>query len=246
MNQKGGVGKTTTTLNLSHALARSGKRVLALDMDPQAHLTIAFGVDNRKCHGLDEVLLERNSVKQCMFEVRENIHFLPAGVRLGEVEFIRQGGAKRGYILKEALSAIEQDFDYVIIDCPPSAGLIGMNALLAAKEVLIPVSGDFLALHGVSRLMEIVGYIERSLHLNFEKYIVLTRYYQRRKLSQQIKDKLLEYFPGRVLATPIHETVALAESPSFGKTIFEYRKTNRGAKDYSTLADDVIYRRTLA
>jgi len=244
MNQKGGVGKTTTTLNLAHALARKGKNVLAIDLDPQSHLTAGFGALDKDQAGIADVLLDEAGLKDVTVNVRENVYLVPAGERLGEVEHISMTGAQRGFLLREALKKRRRGMDYVLIDCPPSSGLLGMNALLAVEEVLIPVSGDFFALQGMSRLISIFSHIESSLHKKLKKRVVLTRFHERRKLAREVRSKIINHFPKSVYKTAIRESVALAESPGFGQTIFEYQSNGNGAEDYRSLADDVVKERT--
>jgi len=246
INQKGGVGKTTTTLNLSHALAQHGKKVLVIDLDPQAHLTAGYGVLQREQEGIAEVLLGEAGIRDVIEVVRENVSIVPAGSRLGELEHLTEGGAKRGFLLKDALENNVKEYDFVLIDCPPSSGILGMNALLASEEVLVPVSGDFFALQGLSRLMSIFQHIENTLKRKTKKWVVLTRFHERRKLAKEVKGKILSYFPDCVFQTAIRETVALAESPGFGQTIFEYQPKCNGANDYRELAADVIENRVLA
>lgn len=242
MNQKGGVGKTTTTLNLAHALALSGRDVTVIDMDPQAHLTTSFGAENGP--GADAILLEGAAVADIEQTVREGIRLIPAGPRLGEVESMRVGGAQRGWLLDKAIQSAGQR-EVVLIDCPPSAGLLAMNALLATREVMIPVSGDYLSLHGLSRLIGILMHIEETLGRASRKWVVLTRFQERRRLAREVREKLLQHFPGQVLATPVRETVALAESPGFGQTIFEYQARSNGAADYRMLAGDLMAERLM-
>ncbi len=155
INQKGGVGKTTTTLNLAHALAQQGQRILAVDLDPQAHLTAGFGVLQTTTTGVADVLLDQAAASEVILTVRENHDLIPAGARLGEMEHLNEGGSKRGWLLKEAVQDLAADYDMVLVDCPPSSGILGMNALLASQEVLIPVAGDFFSLQGLARLMGI-------------------------------------------------------------------------------------------
>lgn len=242
MNQKGGVGKTTTTMNLAHALARTNKKVLVIDLDPQSHLTAGFGVRQRGQSGIADVLMGEKDIYQVVVPARDNMDLIPAGERLGELEHLSVGGSKRGWLLKTALAEIKEQYDYVYFDCPPSSGILGMNALLAADEVLIPVSGDFFALQGLSRLMGIFQHIEQTLKRDIDKWVVLTRFQERRRLARDVRDKVIGYFPQHVYKTPIRETVALAESPGFGKTIFEYQQNSNGAQDYMSLAKDVIKR----
>lgn len=243
MNQKGGVGKTTTTLNLAHALAMSGKKITVIDMDPQSHLTASFSAELPEQEGIDSVIRGDRNVSDVKMKVRENLHLVPAGSRLGELEQITTGGAKRGWLLRDSLRHIRNQ-DFILIDCPPSSGMLTMNAILAAKEMLIPVSGDYLALHGLSRLLNILKHVEVRLKHATKKWLVVTRFHSRRKLAREVHEKLLNYFPGQVLATPIRENVSLAESPSFGKSIFEYKNSCNGAQDYRDLADDLLKGRT--
>jgi chromosome partitioning protein len=245
INQKGGVGKTTTTLNLSHALGKAAKSVLVIDLDPQAHLTAGYGILRKEQHGIADVLLGEMELDDVILEARQNVFIVPAGERLGELEHMTTGGSKRGFLLKETLKDKVDDYDFVLIDCPPSSGILGMNALLASTEVLVPVSGDFFALHGLSRLMSIFKHIEDTLKRKTQKWVVLTRFHERRKLAREVKGKILTYFPNNVYQTAIRETVALAESPGFGQTIFEYQPNGNGANDYLELAADVITGRVL-
>ena len=246
MNQKGGVGKTTTSMNFSAALARMNKRLLLLDTDPQGHLGNSFGQWQQQ-PGMDEVILEQQAIQNYIHNIRPNIDMVMAGPRLGEIESrVLEGGINKGLYLARALQGItaQKNYDFIFMDCPPSSGLLGMNALLAARELLIPVTADYLALQGLSRLIQVVNTIEEKMSLSMQKWFVLTRFYERRKLARQIRDKLIQYFPGQVLRTPIRESVALAESPGFGKTIFEYQAKSHGSEDYQHLAQDFMRQHT--
>lgn len=240
VNQKGGVGKTTTTVNLAHALALSGKPVTAIDLDPQGHLSASLGVDAQQVCGIDEVLLEGAPIDDSLMAVREGLRLIPAGPRLGEMELLSEGGARRGYRLRDAATGRFDDQAFVLLDCPPASGLLLMNALIAADEVIMPVVGDYLGLRGLSHLMQTLSKLEHTSGRMLRQWIVLTRFHARRRLTKDVLDKLLQYFPGKVLATPIRETVALAESPSFGQTIFEYSHRSHGAADYRALAEDFM------
>ena len=245
MNQKGGVGKTTTTLNLAHALAKKGQRVLVMDLDPQAQLGLGFGYRDGN-NGVDKIFLEQASIESMRVTVRDGIDMVPAGKALADVESLKNANQDRlGWRIADAIAADDKDYDMVLMDCPPSSGVLSMNALFAAKEVVIPVSSDYLALHGVSRMLSIFIRLEAVLKRKFTKHFVMTRFQSRRNLSKEVFQKLQEYFPGQLLATSVNECVALAESPSFGKTIFEYSASSRGATDYHDLADDLLLGRTI-
>lgn len=244
MNQKGGVGKTTTTVNLGHALAISGKKVAVLDMDPQGQVAISLGFDNTHA-GVDEVFLGGQSIDEVKLSARENFDLIVAGTRLSEFEQQSKGGIQRGFRLREALeqsSLMENDF--ILIDCPPSSGLLGVNAMFAATELIIPVAADYLSLQGLSRMMQILKRAEELADRRIKLWLVSTRMQMRRKLTEEVRKRILKYFPGRVLRTPIRENVALAECPSFGKTILDYRIKSAGAEDYLSLAADILEGRT--
>ncbi|MDQ6988626.1 MAG: ParA family protein [Mariprofundaceae bacterium] len=242
INQKGGVGKTTTVLNIAHALALQGKRILVLDMDPQAHLTAGLNVNPRDCTGLDAALLDGESLKAHMLEVRNNLFLVPAGVRLCDVEIL--GAAEgRGERLRASLLP-EQDWDFILIDSPPSAGMLVMNSLYAVDEILIPVSADYFGLQGVSYLMSTLKNFEDKLGHTLQHRFVVTRFHRRRTLGKEVLEKLQAYFPHAVLQTVIRELAALAVSPGFGQTIFEYDASCPAAKDYATLAEDIVQDRT--
>ncbi len=246
INQKGGVGKTTTTANLAHALALAGNKVTVIDLDPQSHLGRSLGINGREYSGMDEVLLEQTPITRSMIKVRENLHLVPAGADLGQIEHLTEGGSKKGARLKKALTGNLTDQDYILIDCPPASGLLAVNALLASNEVLIPVTGDYLSLEGLSFLMATIKNFEQKLGHKLKERIVLTRYHTRRRLPKEILAKILEYFPNKIFATHIREVAALAECPGMGKTIFEYRSKSNGAIDYKALAEDLMFDRTLA
>ncbi len=245
INQKGGVGKTTTTANLAHALALAGNRVTVIDMDPQSHLGTSLGVNGREYSGVDEVLLEGAAIEDVMISVRDNLVLIPAGTELNRIEQLGNGGLKKGELLKQALKGKLSEQDFVLIDCPPSSGLLAINALIASHEVLIPVTGDYLSLEGLSFLMATIKTFKNKLGYSLREWIVVTRFHKRRRLGKEVLAKLLHYFPDNVLATQIRETAALAECPGRGNTIFEYRSKSNGAIDYKTLAADLMYSRTV-
>lgn len=240
ISQKGGVGKTTTSMNLAHALALAGKKILLIDMDPQANLSTSLGIHGNEVKGIAAVLLDGECIDSHIHSLVKNLAIIPAGGKLGELEFLSDGGSARGFLLENAIKSLRKKYDFIIIDCPPSAGLLGMNAILAVGEMIIPVSSDYLSMQGLSRLLGIIQNVEERLQRKSKKWIVITRFQRRRRLANEVREKLLGYFPQRVLKTPIRESVALAESPGFGVSIFDYKRESYGAQDYISLAKDLI------
>ncbi len=240
LNQKGGVGKTTTLVNLAHALARQGKRVTVIDLDPQCHLAVALGVTNAQQAGIDAVMLGHCALAEQRLPVRENLSLIPAGPRLQAIEQLTEGGSHRGDLLRAALASDVSPSEIVLIDCPPSSGILVANALIAVDELLVPMTSDYLALQGLSHLMGSIKKFEGALKKKYRLRLVMSRYIPNRKLSRDVLETLKSYFPGQILATTIRETAALAECPSFGKTIFEYRPGWRSAQDFTALAADFL------
>lgn len=245
LNQKGGVGKTTTSVNLTHALARMGKQVTVIDLDPQCHLAVALGMVAKQQSGIDQVMLGQCRLADQRLPIRENLNLIVAGPRLQEIEQLNKGGSHRGDLLRNALLQDTTDQDFVFIDCPPSSGILVANALFAADELLVPMTSDYLALQGLSHLMGTIKKFEAALDKQYRLRLVMSRYIPTRRLSKEVLDTIKKYFPGQILATPIRETAALAECPSFGKTIFEYRPGWRSAKDFASLATDFLEGRVM-
>ena len=239
INQKGGVGKTTTTANLAHAFAIKGHSVTGIDMDPQGHLAAHWGCYRRDDHGVDKVLLGEKTIPEGAVLERDRLHLVPAGEGLKEIER-GGGGSLLTDRLKEALLSIENTQDFTFIDCPPASGLLIDYALSAADEIIIPVAADYLALRGLSDIIETVKKFEQQFEKKFTYWVVVTRFHTRRRLSWEVRDKLSEYFPDNMLATSIREASVLAECPSFGKTAFEFKGANFGAYDYASLARDLL------
>jgi chromosome partitioning protein len=245
LNQKGGVGKTTTSVNLAHALARLGKKITVIDLDPQCHLSVSLGVISKQQTGIDEIMLGHSRFEQQLIPVRENMNLIAPGPKLQEIEQLSHGSSHRGDLLKQALQQGLTDQDFIFIDCPPSSGVLVANALLAADEILVPMTSDYLALQGLSHLMGTIKKFEAVLKKNYRVLLVMSRFIPSRRLSKDVLSTMQKYFPGQILATPIRDTAFLAECPSFGKTIFEYRPSCRSAKDFAALAEDFLEGRVM-
>ncbi|MFT5502373.1 MAG: chromosome partitioning protein [Gammaproteobacteria bacterium] len=245
LNQKGGVGKTTTSVNLASIYAAMGIRVLAVDIDPQSHFSISLGLTDRDLVGIDNIFLEGHKAEPYIRNIRENLDLLPAGYRLSEVEKMGGDGPRLTKVLRDALEPVKNNYQYIIIDCPPVSGLLNFNALFASDEVIVPVSSDYLALQGLSQLLRTLRSAQKYMKKPIEVWLVLTRYSSRRNLSKEVKQKLIDYFPNRLLMTAVRESAPVAESPSFGMSVVEYSPRSNGAKDYLNLADDFINRRVM-
>jgi chromosome partitioning protein len=240
LNQKGGVGKTTTTINLGAYLARSGKRVLVCDIDPQGNTTSGLGVDKQSLDStLYDVLFSRVEASKAIKEIgSEGLFLLPANASLAGAEVELVSEAEREHKLKKALRQL--DYDYILIDCPPSLGLLTVNALTAAHEVLIPVQAEYYALEGLSQLLSVISQVRQGLNPGLDILgVVITLYDSRTSLSEQVKDELEKHFGNKVFKTVIPRNVRLAEAPSFGKTIAEHDKWSKGARAYKMLAREL-------
>ncbi len=244
LNQKGGVGKTTTSVNLSHALAKMGYKVTVIDLDPQGHLAVSFGQVSSRVSGIDDVMLGQTRLQNQTFEIRENLKLVVAGPRLQEIEQLNEGGVHRGQLLKEALDADSED-DYIFIDCPPSSGILVANALFAAEDILIPMTGDYLSLQGLAFLMGTIKRFEKTLGKKYKISLVMSRFSTTRRMSREVLNTIRKHFPTQVLATVIREAALLAECPGLGKTIHDYRASSRSAQDFRNLAQDFVESRMM-
>ncbi|MGM9618760.1 MAG: ParA family protein [Oscillospiraceae bacterium] len=240
VNQKGGVGKTTTCVNLAAALREKGRRVLLCDFDPQANATSGMGVDKTTSLGVYDVVINGTPPEKSVVSTRYG-DVLPSSKALAGagIEMIDREG--REFLLKQALSPLAPNYDYIFIDCPPSLELLTLNALCAADSVLVPVQGEYFALEGLSDLMNTIRIVRRSLNpaLTLEG-VLLTMFDSRTNLALQVAEEVKRYFPGKVYATVIPRNVRLSEAPSHGKPVTAYDRSSRGAEAYSLLAEEFL------
>lgn len=241
-NQKGGVGKTTTVINLADALANKGHRVLILDLDPQGNATSGLNIEKDREEMIYDYLLgaEGNFAVQ----VKDNLSIIPSGAGLAgiEIEFARRDDWQT--VLKDRIAELE-DYDYIVMDCPPSLGILSILALTAADGILIPVQCEYYALEGLSQLMESIQLVRGGFNPDLEiEGVLLTMYDGRTNLSMQVVEEVKNYFKDAVFSTVIPRNVRLAEAPSYGMSIMDYDKNSRGAKAYASLADEVEKRRS--
>ncbi len=240
-NQKGGVSKTTCAVNIAGGLGKLGKKTLVIDLDPQANLTYSLGI---QAHELKKTVYELLKGESSLDEVivkRGEIDVIPSNLDLSGAEIELSGIAGREFLLREILDGIT-GVEYVLIDCPPSLGLLTLNALTSATEVFIPLQTEFLALHGLSKLLQTVEIVQKRLNKDLKiTGIIATRYDGRKKLNREVLEKIREHFKEeKLFETMIRENVSLAEAPSFGKTIFEYKPDSYGAEDYMKLCNEIL------
>ncbi len=242
-NQKGGVGKTTTSVNLSACVASEGYRVLVVDADPQGNTSSGLGVRVKSTTPtVYEVMAGEAELQKALIKTQEEKLFvLPADIRLAGAEIELANVEGREHVLAEALAPARSEFDYIFIDCPPSLGLITLNALCAADGVLIPIQCEYYALEGLAQLMTTVRQIKRLYNPHIElEGVLLTMYDGRLNLTTQVVDEVKKFFPKKVYATTIPRNVRLSEAPSFGEPVLYYDKNSKGALAYNAFAEEFL------
>ena len=237
-NHKGGVGKTTTTVNLSAGLNRNGKKILCIDLDPQANLTQSLGITDFESSVYDSLTQNSDLVP---VNYRDGFDVIPSHINLSgaEVELINEPG--REYILKGLLNKIKDYYDFVFIDCPPSLGLLTINAFVASDQLFIPLQAEYLATQGLARLMEVINKVKERINPEVDLGgVILTQFNKRLVLNKDIAKVIEKHFGPRLYNSTIRENISLAEAPSAGKDIFEYSPTSNGAFDYMQLTKEFI------
>lgn len=242
-NQKGGVGKTTTCINFAAALGQKGKKTLLVDIDPQGNTTSGIGIDKSDLEASSyDVLINQYPAKDAVMQTEfKNLYVLPANMNLAGAELELAENDNRFKVLKKALATVVMDFDYIILDCPPSLGLLSLNALTASDTLIVPLQCEYYALEGLSQLISTVRTVKQSYneHLELEG-IVFTMYDSRLKLNQQVIEEVDKFFPNKAYKTFIPRSVKLAEAPSFGQPVLYYEKYSKPSFAYKKLAEEFL------
>ncbi len=247
VNQKGGVGKTTTTINLAAHLAELGKFVLIVDMDPQGNATSGLGINrDQLSHGIYEALARQKRIHDVIYNTsHEGLRIAPATQHLAGASVELVDIERREFQLRDLISEISHGYDYVLIDCPPSLGLLTVNSLVAADELLIPVQAEYYALEGLGQLLQTIDLVKTHIHPELSVLgAVLTMFDKRTRLSTEVMNELYKFFPDNIFRSVIPRSVRLAEAPSFGKSILHYEPKGKGSKAYERLARELLDRQS--
>lgn len=242
-NQKGGVGKTTTAVNLSACLAYKGKRVLVVDCDPQGNATSGFGIDKESItSSVYECLADAEKTKDTVMRTKYgNLSVIPSSPELSAAEIELASEENREYVLKKALDTIKEEYDYIIIDSPPALGMLSINIMTASNSVLVPIQCEYYALEGLTQLINSIRNVKKHSNPNLDiEGIVATMYDARTNLSGQVLDEVKKYFPDKVYETVIPRNIRLSEAPSFGEPIIRYDITSKGAEAYFELSKELM------
>ena len=243
VNQKGGVGKTTTAVNLAAYLAEAGSRVLLIDFDPQGNASVGLGIDYKSlARGIYEVLVDPTLPLRDIIHMREdNLHVAPSTPNLAGAAVELVNVPRREYVLQDNLRDVEPHYDFILIDNPPSLGLLTINSLVAAREVLIPVQCEYYALEGLGQLLHTIALIKENLNPDLQVLgAVMTMFDWRSRLTEAVFNELYQFFPQKIFRSVIPRSIRLAEAPSHGKSIREYDKLSRGARAYRKLSQEII------
>ena len=247
-NQKGGVGKTTTAINLASCLAEAGKKVLTIDLDPQGNMTSGLGVDKSELENtVYELMLDECTIRECIVKTEvENLDLIPSNVNLAGAEIELMGINDKEYILRNAVDYIKDDYDYIVIDCPPSLNMLTINAMTTASSVLVPIQCEYYALEGLSQLIHTIHLVQERLNSELiMEGVVFTMYDARTNLSLQVVENVKNNLNTTIYKTIIPRSVRLAEAPSHGMPINKYDSKSTGAESYRMLAKEVINRKDL-